>query len=139
MKTFFLSIMLFSLMLSPIIALAATNPCSLEGVQASPNNNTTVPSSLPKCVSQIYVWSLGIATLLALLMVIVGGYYVMTSSGNAEQATKGKEYITGAIIGLVLLFGAYLLLQTINPDLVNFNLESVKDLNKSVPSAPRTP
>ena len=71
-------------------------------------------------ISQIYAWALGAAALLALLMIILGGYLVMTAQGNAQQATKGKEFIYSAIIGLVLLFSSYLLLRTINPDLVNF-------------------
>ena len=90
---------------------------SLPGVQGIQGQQAS--STLPKCINQIYVWSLGLSSLLAVLMVVLGGYYVMTSAGNAEQATKGKEYIWGAVIGLVLLFTAYLLLRVINPDLIN--------------------
>ncbi len=120
----------------PLLALAqtpasttptvASNPCSWQSVKGQGVTATT----LPKCVNQVYIWSLGIAVLLAMLMIVLGGYYLMTSGGNAEQATKGKEYITSALIGVVLLFCAYLLLREINPDLVNFNLDSLKDLNK---------
>jgi hypothetical protein len=105
---------------------AKINPCSWQSVKGQTDTSTT----LPRCVNQVYVWSLGIAVLLAMLMIVLGGYYLMTSGGNAEQATKGKEYITSALIGVVLLFCAYLLLKEINPDLVNFKLDSLKDLNK---------
>jgi hypothetical protein len=64
-------------------------------------------------------------------MIVLGGYYIMTAGGNAEQSGKGKEYITSALIGVVILFAAYLLLNEINPDLVNFNLSSLKGLNSS--------
>jgi hypothetical protein len=87
-------------------------------------------TTLPTLINQIYVWSLGIAVLLALLMAILGGYYYMTSAGNAEQSSKGKEYITSALIGLVIIFTAYLLLNQINPQLVNFNLESLGGLRR---------
>ncbi|OGE88024.1 MAG: hypothetical protein A3J07_01925 [Candidatus Doudnabacteria bacterium RIFCSPLOWO2_02_FULL_49_13] len=102
------------LVMMPLLVQGA-NPCTAEGLQANSNDFNT----LPKCINQIYVWSLGLSSLLAVLMVVLGGYYVMTSAGNAEQATKGKEYIWGAVIGLVLLFTAYLLLRVINPDLIN--------------------
>ena len=125
-----IAIFAFILVFVPVIALAqaqTSNPCALQTgstVQASPDQ-------LPKCVNQIYVWSLGLAVLLALLMIIVGGYHIMTAGGNAEQSTKGKEYITSALIGVVILFCAYLLLHQINPDLVNFNINSLNGLNGS--------
>lgn len=102
---------------TPLLASAA-NPCTLQGAATSGGAD---PAQLPRCVNQIYVWSLGVAALLALLMMIVGGYYYMTSAGNAEQATKGVDMLWSSIIGLALLFGAYLLLNTINPDLVKFD------------------
>lgn len=75
------------------------------------------------CISKFYVWAIAGAALLALIMLIFGGYRVMTAGGNAQQAGDGKSYITSSLIGLALLLGAYLLLNTINPDLVNFHLD----------------
>ncbi len=72
-------------------------------------------------VSRLYIWSLGAAAILALLMVIIGGYYWMTAAGNASRVTKGKEIIFAALLGLALLFAAYIILNTINPDLVDFS------------------
>ena len=101
------------LLIAPWFAQAqAVNPCSIAGGVA--------PNSLPRCINQIYIWSLGVGSLLALLMIIIGGYYYMTAAGNAERSSKGTEMIWSSVIGLALLFGAYLLLNTINPDLVNF-------------------
>lgn len=99
----------------PLPLLAQTNPC------------TQKPANLGRCVNQIYVWSLGIASLLALLMMVLGSYYYMTSQGNAEQAGKGKDMIIQSLMGIVLLFAAYLLLNTINPDLVNLKLKTTKE------------
>lgn len=123
-------LLVLGLLTMPIMVFAADNACS-----AALDN-----SSLPRCVNQIYIWSLGIAALLALFMIVIGGYITMTSAGNAQRAGKGKEYITSSVVGLILLFGAYLLLNTINPDLVNFNLDALDkppavntDNNKTVP------
>ncbi len=86
------------------------------------------PETIGQAISQIYMWALGAAAVLAVLMIILGGYYVMTSSGNAAQATKGKEYIYSSLIGLALLLASYLILSTINPDLTNFNV-NIDNLN----------
>ena len=122
-------IFLACVLLTPLALAQAANPCTIEGLKANQNS----PSTLPQCINQIYVWSLGIGALLALLMTILGGYTYMTAAGNAEQASTGISYIWGAAIGLALLFTAYLLLNTINPDLVNFSFESYKGLNPVPP------
>ncbi len=115
----FAAIFILMMLVTPLLAAAQTpSACSASGFAA--NNNQL--STFPRCISQIYIWSLGIAGLLALLMTVVGGYSYMTAAGNAERAQKGTEMIWGSIIGLALLFGAYLLLNTINPDLVNFRI-----------------
>ena len=108
----------------------APGPAPAAQSPGTPNPAQPVDTStLPKLINQLYVWGLGISVLLALLMMVLGGYYIMTAAGNAEQATKGKEFITSALIGVVIIFTAYLLLNEINPDLVNFNLNSLSGLN----------
>jgi hypothetical protein len=106
---------LLLILVSPLTTLAA-GPCE-------------VPASgrpaLGACVGQVYIWSIGIAGLLALFMMILGGYFYMTAAGNAQQAAKGKEFIMSALIGVVLLLGAYVLLNTINPNLVEFNNNAI--------------
>ena len=126
MKFFPITLVVFSLLASPVLVSAAST-CTMEGLKANQNS----PSTLPQCINQIYIWSLGIGALLALLMTIIGGYTYMTAAGNAEQAANGISYIWGAAIGLALLFTAYLLLNTINPDLVNFSFESYQGLNQT--------
>jgi hypothetical protein len=68
----------------------------------------------------IYTASIGIASILAVIMVIIGGIkYTTMESFNAK--TDAKKQITSAFLGLVLLLGSYLLLRTINKDLVEFD------------------
>lgn len=117
----YLAVFLLLLILLPNIGAAANAVNACKGTPAEKSVDI-----LPRCVNQIYTWSLGAVTLLAMLMMVVGGYQVMTAGGNAEQSTKGKDMIHAAIVGIVLLFVAYILLRTINPSLVNFNLDSLK-------------
>ncbi|OGH91473.1 MAG: hypothetical protein A2534_00505 [Candidatus Magasanikbacteria bacterium RIFOXYD2_FULL_39_9] len=53
----------------------------------------------------------GIVGALALLFFIYGGFTLIISRGNSEQTKKGIEIITAAVIGLVIVFGAYMLVQ----------------------------
>lgn len=122
------------LIVTPLFALAAENGCVSATV------------SLPKCINQVYIWSLGIGAVLALAMIIFGGYITLTAAGNAERASRGKNHIVSSLIGLILLFGAYLILNTINPDLVNFDNNCLNNLstcgtsnNSNAPGSIRSP
>jgi hypothetical protein len=86
---------------------------------------TSDTTGVSKLVSKLYVWALGAAAILALLYMVFGGYLIITAAGNAQQASKGREYITSSIIGLAILISSYLILSTINPDLADFNLDSI--------------
>jgi hypothetical protein len=44
-----------------------------------------------------------------LILVIYGGYIWMTAHGNEERVTKAKDLITEALIGLVIILGAYII------------------------------
>jgi type IV secretory pathway VirB2 component (pilin) len=109
-----------------IILLAILVPVSVTHAQANPcvtsydSLGNRLPGNLGRCINQIYLWALAVAAILAVLGVIAGGYQLMTASGNAQQASEGKERFLAAAIGLGILFTAYIVLNTINPDLVDF-------------------
>ena len=75
-------------------------------------------SSLDTYFKYIYQIGLGIVGIAALIMIVIGGIIYMTSAGNASQKSEAKDRITNAILGLILALSAYLILYTINPDLV---------------------
>ncbi|MEK7569073.1 MAG: hypothetical protein AAB497_03090 [Patescibacteria group bacterium] len=59
----------------------------------------------------------------AILFAIIGGTQYV-AAGIAPSAKKeAKDRIMNALIGLTIMLTSYLLLNSINPDLVNFNLE----------------
>lgn len=43
----------------------------------------------------------------AFVAIVIGGFILMTSHGNENMVTKGKDIITMAIIGLVIVLMAY--------------------------------
>ena len=54
---------------------------------------------------------LGLSGSVALLFFIYGGVTFLISGGSAEKVTKGKTIITNAIIGLVLIFISFTIIQ----------------------------
>jgi hypothetical protein len=74
---------------------------------------------------------IGICAVLAVIMIVLGGIEYMTS-GLISSKEHGKERILGAVFGLLLALGAYLLLYTINPDLLNTNLSSLQTVTVDV-------
>lgn len=71
-------------------------------------------------ITAVYVWFAGAAGVLAVFMVMFGGFQWVTAAGNAGRIGQAKETITGAVVGLVLLLGSYVLLNTISPSFVEF-------------------
>ncbi len=63
------------------------------------------------------LWAIGTS---AMFMIMIGGYMYLTSAGNNSQTGKAKGIITDAIAGLILALVSYVLLYTINPELVQF-------------------
>ncbi|MBI5254492.1 hypothetical protein HY932_01790 [Candidatus Falkowbacteria bacterium] len=49
---------------------------------------------------------LGVSGSIALLMFVIGGIMYLTSGGNPSKVQKGTKMITGAAIGLLVIFSA---------------------------------
>ncbi len=67
-------------------------------------------------------FAIGIAGALAVVMIVVGGIQYMSTDNFGEKA-QGKEHIKNAVGGMILLIGAYMILNTLNPNLVDFNFK----------------
>ena len=50
-----------------------------------------------------------LAGFVALVYLIIGGIHYMTAYGNEEKATRGKQTVTWAIVGLIICMLAYFL------------------------------
>ncbi|RJQ13522.1 hypothetical protein C4553_03175 [Candidatus Parcubacteria bacterium] len=85
-----------------------------------PNIGSNVINFGPGCyIKRIYEFGLGIAGALAMLM-IVWGAVEYAVSGAIDKKADAKDKITQAIWGLVLLLSAVLILNTVNPNLTQF-------------------
>jgi len=53
------------------------------------------------------------AGVIAVLFVVLGGYWYLTSAGNEEQAEKGRKILTNSIVGLVIIIMAFALVRIV--------------------------
>lgn len=76
-------------------------------------------------IGAIYKFALGVVSIVAVIMIIFQGFIILTSAGGDEKAAAIKQ-IVQVIVGLLLTWSSYIILYTINPDLVKFNSLKVK-------------
>ena len=88
---------------------------------------------LGQYLAAVYQWAVAAAGIIAVLVLIFSGVQwmmpgnvitnILTKAGGERQEesqNKAKKRIAGALIGLVLAVGSYVILYSINPDLVEF-------------------
>ncbi len=68
----------------------------------------------------IYKYAIGIVGILAAVVLMFGGVLWITAGGNNERISNAKSWIAASLSGLVLALCSYMILYTINPNLVKF-------------------
>ena len=69
----------------------------------------------------LFKFGIIIAGFLAVVMIAFGGIQYM-STDAIHGKSEGRERITYALMGLLLVLFSWILLNTINPDILSFNL-----------------
>lgn len=63
-------------------------------------------------------WAIGIAGGIAFLLIVVSSFQIMTAAGNPERLQGGRELLTAAISGLILIIFSVFLLQLIGVEIL---------------------
>lgn len=72
-----------------------------------------------KFLNWLFPAMLAVVTILAVLVLIFAGFKWMTGAISPPQVEDAKKWIWAAIIGLSLALLSFLILKTINPDLIS--------------------
>ncbi|HEY9584504.1 MAG TPA: hypothetical protein VJI33_02930 [Candidatus Paceibacterota bacterium] len=81
--------------------------------------------TLGRYINGLYKLAVAGASVLAVLMIIVGGFnYVATDAMNAKE--EGKSIIKKALGGLLLVLASWVILYTVNPQLTSLKIASDK-------------
>ena len=116
-KTTFISLIGFLSL--PTISLAAL---TYEALEPNAFGDVAVKAtSLGAFLAQAFQFGLAIAAALAVIMIVWGGVEIMLSESMFGKL-DGKKKIWDAIWGLGLALVSWLILYTINPDILNFKL-----------------
>lgn len=70
-------------------------------------------------VKRFYGVGLGIIGGVSIIVIIYGGYLILTSQGNPMQLESGKRYVMYAIIGLLFAIFAFVFIQVIAIDILH--------------------
>ncbi|GAI49317.1 unnamed protein product, partial [marine sediment metagenome] len=77
-----------------------------------------VKTALPEYLRYVFTFAIIIAGLLAFGALIYGGIRYLTSAGDPTKMADARAQVTAGILGLIILLSSYLILNTINPQLV---------------------
>jgi len=95
--------------------------------QLLPDINPDNVNSFGDLFNSIYTWSLAVVGLAVFIQFLRAGWLYLTAAGNASKAGEARTLMTNAVVGVILLFSAVLLLNTINPDLKKLDFMLNKD------------
>jgi hypothetical protein len=80
---------------------------SIEG----PVNFKFGSDSIGVIVGQALPYIFAAAGIGLLLMIISSGFSIMTSAGDAKKLAQGRMTLTNSIVGFILIFGAFWIVQ----------------------------
>lgn len=90
-------------------------------------------------IKKLYETAIGVGGIAAVAVIVFGAIYITLSGSSPQRRQEGRSYIIAAIWGIVLLLGAYIILNTINPQLVTLSPpggETLTSSKKEIPGCP---
>jgi|GEM_PF-6718101 len=118
MKKIFFLLILLTLFTSSALAIEYTPLAPIPGYV---ENMSITPTSFSDYLNKMFKLGIALCTALAVLMIIVGGIQYVSSDAWSKKS-DGKERIFAALFGLLIAFGSWALLNTIDPRLLSTKL-----------------
>lgn len=95
---------------------------SIENNKVTDSNGVTylVFPFLGEYLAAVYKYILVVISIVSVVMLIVAGFQWAVPDASGENISSAKNRIAGALSGLVIAVGSYVILYTVNPELVQF-------------------
>lgn len=77
-----------------------------------------IPATQSGLFEKVFSLGLGIAGGIAFLLILFGGFQILMSAGNPEQLNEGKELVSSAVAGLLLIIFSVFLLRLVGYDIL---------------------
>ena len=97
----------------------------LPGIGDSPTYSEYLKNSIKLII--------GLITALSVLVMVYAGVEHVAGAAKESSRSAAKERMWGALLGLIIALISYIVLNTINPDLLSLNL-TVSDIPEAAPS-----
>lgn len=159
-RRIFLAIALAAILLAPIISLAETikppvmnidipTLTPLKPIEVVPGEPLVIPW-LVEYIIAIYRYGLIVAAIFTTIAFMISGILYLTAGGMPENITKAKKISFSALTGVILIVFSYLILYTVNPNLVQLKpliidtmkediLENYVNTDAGSPGSPKNP
>lgn len=113
-----MKILLIVLVLLPMLAFALPANAAIVFCGTSANPDPCTVCDILKLVKNVidYV-TLTLTPIIAMLLILVSGVFVLLGGANPEMVTKGKKMLTNTLIGVAIIYGSFMI--------VNFILHSI--------------
>ncbi|MDD2680525.1 MAG: pilin [Patescibacteria group bacterium] len=100
----------------------------IPGFNATTTMTARSTTYIGQLIKAFYDYGLAIGGILAAVVLMAGGLIWLASGGSSDKITQAKGLIIGSISGIGLLFGAWIILNTVNPDLINFRIKTLTNI-----------
>ena len=151
LKILFLSLSFSAFLMAPVLATTTeiifkpqvpipNNGVKDEGLDFSkPVNFSNYNSLKPlgEYIKYIMKYIIGICAILGTIMMMMGGFKYVLSQGDSGMIKDAQDTIFSAFIGIILAASSYLILATVNTDLVNFKATNISVV-KAIGCCPST-
>ena len=101
-KTNLIALLMVVTLVVPTLALANAN-LGLDTASSIGLGNADAKNVVVNLIRVV----LGFLGLIAVVIILIGGFMWMTAGGNEDKVTKGRKYIINGAIGLVIVLGAF--------------------------------
>lgn len=110
-----MSVVMMSLMLvAGLVSVTQTNAQGLTGPLQQGELGLQYPAStglastdVRVTVARIIRVAMGLLGIVAVVIILIGGFTWMTAGGNSEKVDQAKQWIFAGIIGLAIILSAY--------------------------------
>lgn len=109
----------FCLLAVPAHAQTDVTPINEESLGLSYGAATGLGSTdVRTTIAQIIRVAMGLLGIVAVVIILIGGFKWMTAGGNEEQVGEAKKWIFSGVIGLAIILAAYALASFVITQLV---------------------
>ncbi len=72
-------------------------------------SESAIPVPIEEIVANIIQYALSFLGVIFIILIIYAGFLWMTASGDSDKITKAKGILINAIIGVIIVLGAYVI------------------------------